>query len=168
MKKTRLLLILASIFSAAPAKAVCPVCVVAVGAGLGLSQYLGIDDTIAGIWVGGLLAAISFWTIDWFNKKSWLTEKKIIRETMIFTVYYGLTIWPLWSQGLIGHPVNRLWGADKLLLGMAVGSLALAGSSAWYEQMKKRRGKPHFPYEKVALPFASLLIFSLIFYFLTK
>ena len=37
---------------ALPAQAVCPVCIVAVGAGLGLSEYLGIDDTIAGVWIG--------------------------------------------------------------------------------------------------------------------
>ncbi len=168
MKRIYLAFVALAAFGATPAQAVCPVCVVAVGAGLGLSQYLGIDDTVAGVWVGGLLAAISFWTIDWFNRKNWLSTQKLLRDILIFIFYYGLTIWPLWTQGLVGHPINRLLGVDKLLLGVIVGSLALAGASAWYEWMKKSRGKPHFPYEKVALPFGSLVVFSLIFYFLTK
>jgi len=153
---------------AAPAQAVCPVCVVAVGAGLGLSQYLGIDDTIAGLWIGGLLAAISFWTIDWLNRKNWLNKYRDIRDLAVFVLYYGLTIWPLWLQGLVGHPINRFWGVDKLLLGLAMGSLVLAGASWLYEVMKKKNGHAHFPYEKVALPFGSLVLFSLIFYILTK
>lgn len=168
MKKRYIPVLSAALFSALPANAVCPVCVVAVGAGLGLSQYLGIDDTIAGVWVGGLLAAISFWTIDWFNKKNWLNTYRSIRNLLIFLAYYGLTIWPLWTQGLVGHPINRLWGADKLLLGIVIGSLVLWGASELYEYMKKKNGQPHFPYEKVVLPFGSLIVFSLVFYIITK
>lgn len=154
--------------TALPAQAVCPVCVVAVGAGLGLSEYLGIDDSVAGVWVGGLLAALGFWTIDWLDRKGWLSARKDWRNVFVFAAYYGLTFVPLWFQGLVGHPLNRFWGIDKLILGATVGSLALWGASAWYEALKKRRGKPHFPYEKVALPFSALLICSLVFYFLTK
>lgn len=168
MKKRYLPILSVALFSALPAKAVCPVCVVAVGAGLGLSQYLGIDDTVAGVWVGGLLAALGFWTIDWFTKKNWLNNFNLVRNILIFVAYYGLTIWPLWTQGLIGHPINRLFGIDKLSLGIAVGSLALWGASELYERMKRKNGRPHFPYEKVALPFSALILFSLVFYILTK
>jgi len=65
------LIIFGGIIQALPAKAVCPVCTVAVGAGLGFSRYLGIDDTISGIWIGGLMVSISFWTIDWMKTKKW-------------------------------------------------------------------------------------------------
>ena len=40
------------LFFAIPAKAICPVCTVAVGAGIGLSRWLGIDDSITGLWIG--------------------------------------------------------------------------------------------------------------------
>lgn len=168
MKKNKFIIPALMLVAALPAKAVCPVCVVAVGAGLGLSQYLGIDDTVAGVWVGGLLAAISFWTIDWCQKKNWLINYKTWRDLGIFILYYGLTIWPLWNQGLMGHPINTLWGIDKLLLGIIVGSASLTGASFLYESMKKRNGRPHFPYEKVALPLVSLIFFSLVFYLLSK
>jgi hypothetical protein len=68
--------------AALPAKAVCPVCIVAVGAGLGLSQYLGIDDTISGVWIGGLTAAVAAWTINWFNKKNWSFGSKSWRDVI--------------------------------------------------------------------------------------
>jgi len=49
--------------------AVCPVCTVAVGAGLGLAEYFGIDDSISGLWIGALIVSMSIWTINWLNKK---------------------------------------------------------------------------------------------------
>lgn len=157
------------LLEAIPAQAVCPVCVVAVGAGLGLSQYLGIDDTIAGVWIGGLLVALSAWTINWFDKKKWLAKYRTIRDFSTYILYYVLVIWPLYGQGLIGPDNNRLFGFDKLLFGIIVGSLFFASSVRLYETMKRNnKGKAHFPFEKVVLPLAALALASLIFFFLTK
>lgn len=153
---------------AAPAKAVCPVCVIAVGAGLGLSEYLGIDDTIAGLWIGGLLVAMIIWTITWLNKKNWLFGNKDLRDVLVVILYYGLTLWPLWLKDLIGHPAHRFWGVDKLILGVTVGSLGFLAATIWYNKIKKRRGHAHFPFQKVAMPVGALTILSFIFYFLTK
>ncbi|MFA5754301.1 MAG: hypothetical protein WC905_03040 [Patescibacteria group bacterium] len=168
MKKYLYLIFPALAFSALPAQAVCPVCVVAVGAGLGLSEYLGIDDAIAGLWIGGLLVAVSIWTINWFNKKNWQFGNKDVRDILVALLYYGLTIWPLWSNNLIGNPLNRLWGIDKLILGITFGSLGFLLATLWYNQIKKRRGHALFPFQKVAMPVGALLILSLIFYFLTR
>lgn len=159
------------------AQAVCPVCVVAVGAGLGLSEYLGIDDTIAGTWIGGLLVAMILWTITWFDKKNWLAGRreknkisnKDIRNILITGAYYGLVIWPLFSQGFIGSPDNRLFGIDKILLGTALGSVGFLAANLWYNDLKKKNNDhAWFPFQKVAWPFGFLIILSLIFYFLTK
>src|SRR3972149_11759116 len=51
------------------AHAVCPVCTIAVGAGLGISRWLGIDDAVSGVWVGGIILSSSFWLLDWLVKK---------------------------------------------------------------------------------------------------
>jgi len=167
--------------SALPAAAICPVCVIAVGAGLGLSEYLGIDNTIAGLWIGGLIVSMIIWTINWLNKKNWLMERtgwlspkngsfgqRDLRDIVIVILYYGLTFWPLWAKNLIGHPYDRLFGVDKVILGTIIGSLGFLGATTWYDNMKKRRGHAHFPFEKVALPVGSLIVLSFIFYFLTK
>ena len=61
------------IFSSGTVSAqVCPVCVVAIGAGLGFSRWFGIDDVVASIWIGALLVAITIWTLVWMKKKNWI------------------------------------------------------------------------------------------------
>ena len=148
--------------------AICPVCVIAIGAGLGLSEYLGIDDTVAGLWIGGLLVAMILWTIDWLNQKKWRLGGPEVRGILVVAAYYVLTIWPLWARGLIGHPYHRFWGVDKLILGITIGSIAFFGANLTYNDIKKKNGgHAQFPYQKVVLPVATLLVLSLIFYFLT-
>ncbi|HNU81507.1 MAG TPA: hypothetical protein PLA05_02370 [bacterium] len=168
-KKYLFALTLAFVLKALPAKAVCPVCLVAAGAGLGLSEYLGIDDSIAGLWIGGLLIGLSAWTITYFNKKNWLKNYSAWRDPLIIIVYYLMVIWPLYSQGFIGNPFNRLYGVDKLALGITVGSIFFALAAWSYELMKKKNGgHAHFPFEKVVLPISTLVILSVIFYFLSR
>ena len=60
MKQKLLILagvVLASFAGAGKALALCPVCAIAVGAGIGVSRWLGVDDTITGVWVGGLIVS---------------------------------------------------------------------------------------------------------------
>lgn len=158
-----------AVLTANSAQAVCPVCVVAVGAGLGLSQYLGIDDSISGVWIGGLTAAVAAWNINWFNKKNWSFGSKSLRDIITVLAYYALIAWPLFSQDLIGNPMNKLFGVDKLALGIIIGSLVFTGMSLWYINLKKNNGgHAYFPFQKVAMPFGALIILSGVFYFLTK
>ncbi|MBN2884710.1 hypothetical protein JXE04_02180 [Patescibacteria group bacterium] len=157
------------LLKAIPAQAVCPVCIVAVGAGLGLSEYLGIDDSIAGVWIGGLLIGMSVWTINYVQKKQWLNKYQQIRDYLIFLAYYLMVIWPLYKKGFIGNPFNKLFGLDKLLLGVVVGGIVFPLAVRFYEIIKQRNGgRAHFPFEKVAIPVGALAILSFIFYFLTK
>jgi len=162
-------------FGAKAAQAVCPVCVVAVAGGLGLSEYLGIDDSIAGAWIGGLNVALIAWTLNWLDKKNWgwLSAKNAPRKTRrdiaITAAFYALLFWPLLSQDFIGNPGNQLFGIDKLLLGIGVGSFAFLGAVSWYENIKKKNnGHAWFPYQKIVWPVGALLIVSLFFYLLTR
>lgn len=160
---------ISSFFLALPVKAICPVCVVAVGAGLGLTEYLGIDDTIAGLWIGGLIVSMIIWNINWFNKKNWLGGNKDVRDILLTILYYLLVIWPLMAKGIIGHPLNKLWGIDKLLLSITIGSLAFVLTNLSYNYLKKKNNNhAYFPFQKVAMPVGILLILSFIFYFITK
>lgn len=148
------------------ASAFCPVCVVAAGAGLGFSRWLGIDDTVTSVWIGGLLVAISAWTIEWLNGKK-INFKGL--SLLTYFAYYAMVIIPFYTTGIMGHPFNRLWNIDKILLGIIVGSLAFYFVGAWYQYLKKKNNnRAHFPFQKVVMPLSSLLILSLVFYFLTK
>ena len=154
---------------AGKAQAVCPVCIVGVGAGLGLSRWLQIDDTVASLWLGAMIMAISLWTINWLEKKK---IKFKGRKILVLIAYYGLTavsLWPFPQYTHIGYPLHSLWGIDKIVLGMIIGSIVFLAAVLGHEKLKKHHGdKSYFPLQRVAMPIAILLIFSIIFYFITK
>jgi hypothetical protein len=158
----------AGLLSAAPAQAVCPLCTLAVGAGLGFSRWLGIDDSISGLWIGGLLLSLTMWTINWLSGKN---IKFRFMGAIVGGLYYILTIGSLFFSSIISNPVAFICSCfkDKLLVGIIVGTAAFYFGSTMYEYLKKKNnGHAHFPFEKIAMPIAPLVILSIIFYFLTK
>jgi hypothetical protein len=145
------------------AAAVCPVCTVAVGAGLGLSRWLGISDLISATWVGALLASASLWTVNWAAKKG--VRFKGFREIVVAS-FYVLTIISLKISNVIGVPGNTFVGADKIILGIVIGTAIFIGTEIGYEAARKKRGKALFPFQKVVAPFIALAAVSIIFYLL--
>lgn len=163
---TYFLSLLFLVFFTVQAQAICPICTIAVGAGIGLAQWLGIDDSITGLWIGGLTVSLIAWTINWLNKKN---IRFFGRKPLIVLGYYALIVLPLYFKGLIGHPLNTLWGYDKLVVGIILGSILFTIGAATYEILKrKNQGHAYFPFQKVVMPVGPLLIFSVVFYFLTK
>ena len=148
------------------AHAICPVCTVAVCAGVGLSRWLGIDDTITGLWIGGLAVSLIAWTILWLNQKN---IRFFSRNPLIVIVYYLAIIWPLYQFDIAGHPANTLWGFDKLMVGIIIGSLAFLAGILLNDYLKSRnKGKAFFSFQKVALPIGMLAAISAIFYLICK
>lgn len=144
-------------------RAVCPICTVAVCASLGLSRWLGVDDTITGLWIGGLNISLIIWTIDWLNKKN---VRFYGRKILTTAFYYTAILWPLYHYDFIGIVTNKLWGIDKLLLGIIIGSAGfLLGVLLYVYLKKKNNGQAYFPFQKVLMPVGVLIILSLIFYF---
>lgn len=143
--------------------AVCPVCTVAVVAGLGLSRYLGIDDTISGLWIGGLILSSSFWIADWLHKKG-LKIKIQVLNFALAAVFYLITLAPLFFTNVIGHPYNTIYGMDKLLFGTIIGSVIFLLAVKLDKTARKLYGKQFFVYQKVVFPVVSLIVMSLIFY----
>lgn len=159
-------LLFLGIFLANTAEAVCPICVVAVGTGVGLCRWLGIDDAISGLWIGGLIISIIIWFLRWLSKKqlnfkfSWL---------LVSVLFYVLSIWPLYISDIIGHPLNKFLGIDKLLFGIISGSIVFLASH-WLNLYlkKKNQGKVYFSYQKIIIPLVFLIIVSITFYFVVK
>jgi len=170
-KHTKILLIFsalvgASFFFIPAAQAICPVCTIAVGAGIGLSRYFGVDDAITGVWIGGLIVSMSFWTEEWLTRKKWNFKQQRI---ILLLAYYLIILLPLYWEGIIGHPLNKLFGIDKIVLGTVMGSLGFfLGTELNFILKKKNGGKVYFPFQKVATAIAPLIILSVIFYILIK
>lgn len=154
------------IFWAELAKAICPVCVVAVGAGVGLSRWLGIDDLISGIWIGALTVAVSAWTLDWLFKKQISFRYK---NFIVYFGYYFLILASLHFPRILWHPLNKFLGIDKIIFGIVSGSIIfIAGVALNGHLKKKNEGKQYFIYQKVVIPVSLLIITSIIFYFILQ
>ncbi len=164
MKK--IIIFLFFLFFPLTSQAICPICTVAVGAGVGLSRWLGIDDTITGLWIGALIVSLSIWTISWFKKK----EKTFWNmNSIIFLGYLIIVIIPLWLSGIIGHPFNQLWGVDRLIVGTIIGMISISlGVWSYIKIKEKNGGKAHFPFEKIVFAIAPLIILSVLFYFVLR
>ncbi len=170
MKKLSLFSLLTSAgLSLAPAaSAICPICTIVVSSGVGLSRYLGVDDSVSGLWVGGLTVSAIVWTIDWME------GKKIIfkgRNLLTWLAYYALVLSSFYYTNLINDPIQTLCSCatDKLFLSIVTGSAAFGMGANWYYYTKEKNGgKALFPFQKVVFPVIPLILLSLFFYFLTR
>ena len=166
MRKAFYILPVLGLLKAGAVKAICPLCTVTVIAATGLSRWLGIDDVISGLWIGGVTVSLIVWTLDYLGKKDWRFKYDIPAVSL---GYYILIYASLLLGDLVFHPKNTLWGIDKLILGTIIGSIFFLAAVLGYEYLKKKNdGKAHFPYEKVALPVGALLALSGVFYLITK
>ncbi|MEK7168518.1 MAG: hypothetical protein AAB778_00725 [Patescibacteria group bacterium] len=150
------------------ALAVCPICTVAVAGGLGLSRYFGIDDSIIGIWAGGLMVSVTMWTLDWLSRKNFARVKKINQKllTIFVFLFWVLTTYvPLFELNIIGHPFNTILGIDKLVFGSILGFFAFLLGVWSDKKVREIKGKQLFNFQKVVFPVLSLTIFSLVLYF---
>ncbi len=146
--------------------AVCPVCTVAVAGGLGISRWFGIDDFISSLWIGGLNLSIIFWTLGYLKKKKKLN---LISGASVFFIFYAATFYSLHLYGALWIKLNTLWGVDKIVLGIVIGTLVFWISALLNSFLKKRNNdKVYFPFQKVVIPSFFLLVASLIYYFACK
>jgi hypothetical protein len=148
------------------ALAVCPVCTVAVASGLGVSRWLGIDDFISSLWIGGLNLSIIFWTLSYLKRKDKLTP---LNGIFVFFLFYATTIYSLHLYGALWIKLNTLWGVDKIILGVLSGTLVFWVGAILNSFLKKKNGgKVYFSFQKVIIPSFLLLVASLIYYFACK
>jgi len=145
-----------------PVYATCPVCIVAVGSGLWLAEFLGVDVLIASLWIGALITALAIVLADKMTR--WKLPKPKLSWTIIF---YLLTLATLKIQGKLNNPYCQIWGICKIWLGITVGVIVFwlgVLADQWLRRINN--SKVFFPFQKVIIPIFSVLLVSLIFYFL--
>ena len=169
MKKvlsTMFLAVLATVMFLPVAQAVCPVCTVAVGAGLEGMRLLGVDDVITGIWAGGLSLSLFFWTAGWLKKRG--VKSAFWQIVVPFVFYYGLLALVYALPG-VQFGASNLYGIDKFLLGIIVGTIAFYLGARWYVKIKRDNGgHAKFAFQKVVVPLSFLIVATIIFWFITK
>lgn len=92
-----------SLFNASPVSAHCPLCVAGAAVGVSLARYVGVDDSITGIWIGALLGALSFWLFNWLvsKKVKFIAENKLFFKPGIYSLVWGATLWSFYKFQLI-------------------------------------------------------------------
>lgn len=151
------------------AEAVCPVCTIAIGAGLEGMRVLGVKDVLTGIWAGGLTVSLIGWTAGYMRKHNvknpfWYLLNAIVYIALLAGVYFVP----------VGNPIvkwwdNCMWHMDQFLLGVLVGAITFIVMELWYLHIKKNNGgHALFPFQKVVMPFAGLLIMTGVFWAIIK
>jgi len=150
-------------FLVKPAYAICPVCIVAVGGGLVIAEKLGVDDLIAALWIGALMTAFAFWAAEKFKRIK--LPKPEISWPILF---YLMTLGVLKIQGKINNPYCKIWGICKIWLGLTVGTIVFWLGVLMDKFLRRRNnGKAFFPFQKVIIPLAAVILMSWGFYLIT-
>lgn len=154
---------LACVFPAvAAANPACPICTIAIGAGVGVAQKLGVPVGIVGLWAGALLTLLGYWMIKFCDKKGWNFWGRNalligLSVAMIGFAYVGdIDYSPVW--------IWNVFYVDPILFGAIVGMIVFILVEKLYEWMKaKNGGHAHFPFERVVLPVVALALVSWLF-----
>jgi hypothetical protein len=166
MKKKILVFILMLFAFPAKAHAVCPVCTIAAGAGLGVSRWIGIDDSITGLWIGGLILSSGLWLADWISKRKWKIPYPKLSSILLMILF---VIPPLYWGKMIGLAGNAMFGIDKVVFGTIVGAIVFM-LGVWVDKRlrKTNGGKVYIYYQKVIAPIFLLTLASYILYIITR
>ena len=149
-----------SLFIVSVAHAVCPVCTVAVGAGLEGARLLGVDDVITGVWSGGFTLLLFFWTVKFLKRRN---VDGALWYVAAFALWVGL-IALLYLTPKLTFGANTLWGIDRFMLGAITGAMALYAAERWnHGSIRANGGKSRFKFQKVIVPFGALLTLSALF-----
>ncbi|NMB56676.1 hypothetical protein GYA19_01910 [Candidatus Beckwithbacteria bacterium] len=146
--------------------AVCPVCTVAIGAGLEISRALGIDDVVTSIWIGAMIFSMGLWLYEFLQKK----QIKFKYSKLISIAFmYLLTLPFLYFFKIFGLAFNTLWGIDKVLLGIILGTIFFIIGVIIDKLLRTyHEDKAYFPFQKAIIPVSLLGLTSLIMFFITN
>lgn len=139
----------------------CPLCVAGAGAGLALSRFLGIDDTISGVWMAAFLGASSLWLSNSIKKKY-----IPLQAEFIYIAIFATTILSFYKFGLVNEHNGLISNLPKLVFGMIVGGVVFYLVDVANTLVRKKVGRTFFPYQGVIVSLASMLVLSVFFFVL--
>ena len=134
----------------------CPVCTAAVGTGVIVTRFYGVDDLIVGLWIGAFIAS----TALWFGKKIKEGKTTSLEDAILIILALLITVNGFYLGGLMGH--SMMFGIDRLLLGMILGSVLLPASIYLSKEIKKIKGKVILPYQTILVTLSILTTLSIL------
>lgn len=134
----------------------CPLCTAAVGMGVAVTRFYGVDDMIVGLWVGAFIISTALW-LNNVLKKKYIPFQDHIVTILIFAA----TIISFYFGGLFN--ASSIFGVDKLLLGIIAGSILVYAGLFISSNVKQiNKNKVIFPFQTIIFILALLAITSVI------
>jgi len=147
-----------------PVYAHCPLCVAGAAAGITLTRWVGVDDSITGVWIGALLGATAFWLSNSLGRKNRIFFNRHI-GLFVYILIFASTLWSFYKFNLIIR-MDNIFGYDKLTFGMILGSVIFYLVDVLNIFIKKKNGKRLFPYQSMVFSLGSMIITSIAVYVL--
>lgn len=138
------------------ASAHCPLCTAGVGVGVAAARYLGLDDAIVGLFLGGFVLSTALWA------GSSLKKRVPFQNALLVLLSFALTIIPLYFAGLFEGA--QLFGVNRLLLGVVLGCLVSYAGLLASKKVKEKRGSVLFPFQTIAFVLLSLVLASAVIF----
>lgn len=77
---------------------ICDLCTIGAVAGLALSRYFGVDDSVVGVWIGAVLVALIVMTNVWLEKKN---IRFRFRDSAVAFSYVAFMVASLYYAGVV-------------------------------------------------------------------
>jgi len=142
----------------------CPLCVAGAAAGITLTRWVGVDDSITGIWIGAFLGATAFWLLSLLGQRNKIFFNRFV-GLGIYILVFVTTLWSFYKFKLIIR-MDNIFGLDKLTFGMILGSAVFYLVDIVNVFLKRKNGKSLFPYQSMVFSLGSILLASIATYIL--
>src|SRR3989344_5772289 len=142
----------------------CPLCVAGAAAGITLTRWVGVDDSITGIWIGALLGSLAFWLSRSLGRKNKIFFNRYV-GILIYLLIFVTTLWSFYKFNLIIR-MDSIFGFDKLTFGMILGSVIFYLVDILNIFIKRKNGKRLFPYQSMVFSLGSMVMTSIAVYIL--
>ncbi len=144
----------------------CPLCTAATGAAVAITRWYGLDDSIVGVFVGGMVVATGLWMNNLLKKHNRGKEYIRLQSGIVLLVSFILMIITLYLAKLVG-PSNpfKIFGIDRILLGTFIGIVVSFASFKLHDVTRAyNKNKNYLPYQSILIFILSLAISSFTLY----
>ncbi len=155
-----------SIFLIPNVLAHCPLCTAATGAAVAVTRWYGLDDSIVGVFVGGMVVATGLWFNNLAKKFNKGKEHLQFQSGIFLLLSFILTIITFYFADLMG-PSNtfKIFGIDRILFGTIIGIIASFTAFKFHDMLRVfNRNRNYFPYQSILVLILMLAVSSSVLY----